>query len=318
MKIAGLLLSACLPLSVSASTVYVSGDGGIGVYDGTTGAPVNSNFIAFAGFPSSMALSDNVLFVANSDSGSVETYDATTGALLTRNFITTLSGFNVLTVSDNTLFVSNEGTVGTYNAITGAAINANLITGLTGITGIAVSNDMIFVSSTAGRAIVGAYNRTTGAAIDANFISIDGNCSDSLALAGNTLFVGLGGGCIVGYVRGYDATTGAATSLFFSRNLVTPLGLAVLGNTLYLSSLGNNSVNTYNTMTGAALGAPLITGLTGTSVHTLAVSASVIPVPEPLTSTTVISGLALLAISFRNKRSRRLSGPRCSEDLTRH
>ena len=69
------------------------------------------------------------------------------------------------------------------------------------------------------------------------------------------------GGGPIGFVGKYDGTTGAAISPSFIIGLSFPRGLAVLGNTLFVSTEGNNTVGEYDAKTGAAINASFITGL---------------------------------------------------------
>ena len=59
----------------------------------------------------------------------------------------------------------------------------------------------------------------------------------------------------------YDATTGAAISPSFITGLSAPIGLAVLGNTLFVAN-NANTVGEYDAKTGAAINASFITRLT--------------------------------------------------------
>jgi hypothetical protein len=118
--------------------------------------------------------------------------------------------------------------VSEYHTKTGAAINPNFITGLFSPIGLAVSGNTLFVANFAGA--VGKYNATTGAAISPSFI-IPPSFPGAVAVLGNT-------------------------------GLNAPVGLAVLGNTLFVVNNGN-TVGAYDATTGATFNANFITGLDG-------------------------------------------------------
>src|SRR5260221_13034286 len=69
------------------------------------------------------------------------------------------------------------------------------------------------------------------------------------------------GGGPIGFVGKYDGTTGAAISPSFITGLSFPRGLAVLGNTLFVSNETDNTVGKYDATTGAAIIPNFITGL---------------------------------------------------------
>ncbi len=68
-------------------------------------------------------------------------------------------------------------------------------------------------------------------------------------------------GVVLGFVGKYDATTGAAISPSFITGLNGPVGLAVLGNKLFMANFFSGTVGKYDTKTGAAINASFITGL---------------------------------------------------------
>jgi hypothetical protein len=93
---------------------------------------------------------------------------------------------------------------------------------------------------------VGEYNAATGAAINAQFIITNPDGAYGVALSGNHLFVA---GYQQGTVSEYDATTGAVINANFITGILYPLGLAVVGNTLYVAQdIGDNPgvVSTYD------------------------------------------------------------------------
>src|SRR6516162_6835418 len=82
-----------------------------------------------------------------------------------------------------------------------------------------------------------------------------------------TLLVGQARGQIyvssrVNTVGKYDANTGAAINPgLITMGLNVPIGLAIFGNTLYVTSEFAGTIGTYDASTGAALNANFITGL---------------------------------------------------------
>jgi hypothetical protein len=156
---------------------------GIGKYDGTTGAAINTNFITgLSSTPVVLALSGNNLFVTvkgpnEIGDSKVSEYDATTGALINANFIRGLNQRLGLAVFGNNIFVADffSGTVGKYNATTGAVINANFMV---------LCNNLFVANSIMG--IVDQYDATTGALIN---VLNTGGSPKGVAVSGNNLFV---------------------------------------------------------------------------------------------------------------------------------
>jgi DNA-binding beta-propeller fold protein YncE len=64
-----------------------------------------------------------------------------------------------------------------------------------------------------------------------------------------------------GVVDKYDAKTGAAINASFITGLGFPLGLAVLGNKLFVVDFASGTVGKYDATTGEAINANFITGL---------------------------------------------------------
>jgi hypothetical protein len=209
----------------------------VGKYDAKTGGAINASFITGLKYPEALAVLDDSLFVTNDyfDINEVGKYNAITGAVIKAKFITRgLYGPNGLAVLDKTLFVSSiggtgpTGTVGKYNAVTGAVINAILITGL---------------------------DRPTAIAVKAKAHEHGYGVVDELFVAARD-----------GTVGKYDATTGGAIKAKFITGLHEPSALAVLGDTLFVASLGDGrdgsgTVGTYDAKTGDAIKAKFITGL---------------------------------------------------------
>jgi hypothetical protein len=213
----------------------------VGKYDAKTGAPINASFITGIISPDALAVLDDSLFVAHFDFDidEVGKYNASTGAPIKVKFITRgLNGPIGLAVLGNTLFVLNlggtspSGTVGKYDAIKGAVINATLITGLDRPSALAVK-----AKAEHGFGVV-----------------------DEVFVADRD-----------GTVSKYDAKTGGAINAPFIKGLHEPSALAVLGDTLFVASLGDGSqedsgtVGTYNAKTGEAINAKFITGLNNPS-----------------------------------------------------
>jgi hypothetical protein len=203
----------------------------------------------------------------------VGAYNATTGKAINASFITGLSGAGGI-VSGNSFFVTNNisNTVGEYNSTTGAVIKANFITGLDGPAALALSGNALFVANYFGYSgnTVGKYYAATGKAIKASFIT--GLPSpQGLAISGNTLFVVNEYNSVdrvpnSGTVGAYNATTGTPINPI-NPNVITglkdPVGLAISGNTLFVSTGYGNTVGEYNATTGAAINANFIKGLSG-------------------------------------------------------
>lgn len=155
-------------LALSGNNLFVPGPAGIGEYAATSGTPIHIGFGA-AG-TAGMAVVGNNLYVTAGIV--VDKIDATTGAVIQNNFITGLSPFAYgLAASGNSLYVAvYPDHVGKFDATTGAAINTNFISGLNEVEGLAVSGNNLYVVEFA-REAVGKYDATTGAAINTNFIT---------------------------------------------------------------------------------------------------------------------------------------------------
>ncbi len=302
-------------LGSARAQIYVSQEvssstGTVGEYDATTGAVINANLITGVIHPAGLVLSGNTLFVASAvaNGGSVGTYDATTGAVINTNFIST--GVNqvnqpfALALSGNTLFVSDAGErITTYNATTGSPFTTvfnPLISGLANPYNLALSGNNLYVSQNlGGSSLIGEYNATTGATINANFITTTPVGAFGLALSGNHLFVSSGQDLGTG-VAEYDATTGAVINASFISGIQDPLGLAVVGNTLYVSqdngTSGSSVISTYNATTGALIKANFITGLNGAGF----IAVASVPEPPPW-SMVAVGGVALVGMMHRRK-----------------
>ena len=232
--------------------------------------------------------------------------------MINANFITTgVNGVNevnqpfALALSGNTLFVSDAGErITTYNATTGAPFTTvfnPLISGLLAPYDLALSGNNLYVSQNlSASSLVGKYDATTGAAINANFITTAPVGAFGLALSGNHLFVSSGQDLGTG-VAEYDATTGAVINASFISGIQYPVGLAVVGNTLYVSqdegpTLGTSFISTYNATTGALINANFITGLNGAGF----IAVASVPEPSPW-SMVAVGGVALVGIILRKR-----------------
>jgi WD40 repeat protein len=217
------------------------------------------------------------LYVSQVGTGVVSKYNAKTGTLINANFITgvgfpsglAIMGPNGQFEPQSFLFVSNSanGTVGKYDAITGATINASFITGVSPI-GLAVDNfeEHLFVVSFGTPGTVGEYDATTGALINANFVTgLDKPAA--LALTRPTTepflpsFLFVSTSVDPGIVGKYNATTGATINARFITGATGAFGLALSGNTLFVTLLINGTVSKYSAKTGALISANFITGV---------------------------------------------------------
>ena len=116
-------------IAVTGNVLYLvrGGDGLIGTYNATTGAPINPSFISLVSagrFPFGLALSGGTLYVSDFNGSTISEYNASTGALINGSFIAGLQRPAGLTLSGNTLYVANSAgnTIGAYNAATGAPV----------------------------------------------------------------------------------------------------------------------------------------------------------------------------------------------------
>jgi DNA-binding beta-propeller fold protein YncE len=111
-----------------------------------------------------------------------------------------------------------------------------------------------------GAGVVSEYNAETGEVIKAKFIT-GLTLPYGLAVKDDWLFVV----DETGFVGKYDATTGAAISpSFITKGLSNPFTPAVLGNSIYVTNLGDGTggmILAYNAVTGAPINLNLITTL---------------------------------------------------------
>ena len=158
--------------------------------------------------------------------------------------------------------------IGAYDLATGVAVPG--FTPIAGVAayGLAVTGNTLYVAVENG-SVIRTYNATTGALInDALVTGAANSFPASLAIAGNVLYVTFNDS---GKVNAYDASTGATLAGFVPISVAIPFGVAVLGNTLYVSdNAAGGNVGAYNATTGAVINASFITGA-GTFVEGLGV-----------------------------------------------
>ena len=133
---------------------------------------------------------------------------------------------------------------------------------------LALSGNNLYISQDYGATNwVGEYNATTGATINAQLFTTNPAGAYGLEVVGNDLLVA---GYQNGTVGEYNATTGAVINASFISGLSDPIGLAVVGNTLYVSQdEGDNPgvISTFNVTTGASIDPDFITGLNGPTFY---------------------------------------------------
>jgi hypothetical protein len=246
--------------------------GVVSTYEPSTGALIKAKLIAGANFPEALALNGSILFVANGGDNTVGKYDAS-GAPINASFITGLKQPAGLAVQGNRLFVTNSraGTVGEYYADSGAPINASFITGLNGPAGLALLGSTLFVANsgagTVGKYEVGNDPEAIATTINTSFITglsvpvglaVKNDNTGERSRGTPQLFVANSG---AGTVGKYDAVSVVPSNASFIKGLNSPVGLALLGETLFVTSSGAGTVGTYDAQNGGAKNASLVTGL---------------------------------------------------------
>ena len=246
----------------------------VGEYDATTGAVINTSFLAGVFKPQGLALSGNSLFVTNlisSNFWTVGEYDAAAGTAINDSLIVGLNVPEGLAASRGGVYVSSSNRVSEYSAATGAAINLSFISSRVP-EGLAIAGNNLYILYVSGTSVIGGvhsasfvseYNATTGAVINPTLVT--GLVQPKgLAISGNSLYVGSAFSKTVGE---YNATTGAPINASLISSLNPPQGLAILGSHLYVLYLSGTSadagsyVGEYDAATGAAINGTLITGL---------------------------------------------------------
>jgi len=203
----------------------------------------------------------------SSPNATIAEYDGYSGAPINTSLITGLNLGNIFKF-DNILYVTqgNLHTLGEYDATTGAAINASFITGLRGQPDTVIrSGNILYTAGNTGlTGTLGLYDAITGAQIASQPVTE----IESLAILGNTLYVGCG--AVIGQesIVTFDATTGGLINNHFIANLWEPTSIVAIGNTLYVAD-SNNKIETYNATTGAAINTSFVTGVSSESALAL-------------------------------------------------
>jgi hypothetical protein len=183
--------------------------------------------------------------------------------------------------------------IGKYNSTTGAVINANLLNSNPNLSqgALVVSGNTIYVPGVNGGGIA-TFNATTGAPINLNFVAAGGLQEvHGLALSGNTLIVlgSVGSVANPSPVLEYDATTGAPINLSYITPPAYPRGIAVSGNTLFITlDTPIFGVAAYDITTGTAINSSLISGL-ASYPYSIAVSDNVIYVTTQVSNPAQLS-----------------------------
>jgi outer membrane protein assembly factor BamB len=223
--------------------------GTVGVYDSTTGAAINESLITFtSNYPSGIAVTGSNLYIStyvggSSSAGDISKYNATNGALIWKTSLASSSGANGIAATSDTIYVvdARNEVILTYNATNGVLKNASFISGVRGA--IAVFGNNLYVAT--GNSTIGKYNATTGAGISSFISGLTG--VQGLFVKNNILYVINGGGSRNGIVGIYNAETGSSINNSFIAGYRGSLGVAVVGNTLYLTAgeSRNNYISRY-------------------------------------------------------------------------
>lgn len=243
---------------------YVSGV--IGKYDATTGAAVNATLVSGLVNPTGIAVSGNDLYVVDEETGTLGHYDAATGTAINAQLITDLASPEDLALFDGELYVLNfgAGAIGKY-ATTGETIDANFVSNLPQFplafvidaSEPLVTNGELFVSNAGsfadGDITIGKYD-LSGIPVDPTLVT-DSNVAFGMALYGDSLFTSNNN---LGTISQYTAS-GASVNPAFITGLQGPVGIAVDGDTLYVLTDQNQTIGTYNAVTGEAINASLAT-----------------------------------------------------------
>jgi hypothetical protein len=184
-------------ITVSGNVLYIADyyHGTIGEYNATSGAVINSSYIAASQGSYGVAVGNGFVYVSN-QYGMLTAYEqlapSTTawslsglGAGTTGDVV--VSGTNVFLVHSPSGSDDSGSEISEYNALTGAVENSTLVTGLVDTYGLAISGNDLFVSSYGGGTI-GEYT-TAGATIDASLVTGIPDGADGLAVADNTIYV---------------------------------------------------------------------------------------------------------------------------------
>jgi DNA-binding beta-propeller fold protein YncE len=213
--------------------IYVTNNADLFEANGTVaefdfdGSIINAALVTQLRFPHGIAVSGNVLFVADGGTQSA-------GIVYRLPITGSVGGSNGfgnsfplgLTVSGSNLFVTHyaSGAIGEYTT-SGTNVNPSLVTGLSLPYGITVSPDGadLFVANFSSNSI-GEYDALTGATINAALVT-GLNQPTGLAISGSHLYIANSGDGTIGQ---YDATTGAAINATLITGLSNPQGIAVV------------------------------------------------------------------------------------------
>jgi len=317
-------LSVAAGLPAHAQQVYVSDyeNNTVGEYTlNSAGTAVSSSnpSLVTSGLsnPEGLVVSGSNLYVGNdaddgADKGFVAqfTLNSAGTAVSSSNpsFLSGLNGPGGLAISGSNLYVSNTdgNTVAVYtlNSTGTVATPSNLsliTTGLNGPEGLVVSGSNLYVVNyNSGTIGVYTLNSAGTAVIASNSTLVTGlNFPLEIALSGSKLFVANNYGNTVGQYTLNSAGTGVSSSNpSFLSGLNGPAGLAISGSKLFVTQQFASSVSEYTT-SGATVNASLIT----TGLNQPAGLAVVPPVPLPGAALLFPTGLGVLALAWRTRRT---------------
>jgi glutamine cyclotransferase len=248
--------------------------GTVGVYDSTTGAAINESLITFtSNYPSGIAVTGSNLYISTyvggfSLGGDISKYNATNGALIWKTSLAPASPApNGIAATRDTVYVVDDITqkISTYNATNGVLKNASFINGVS--RAIAVSGNNLYVSTAS--STIGKYNATTGVGISSFITGVD---AIGMCVKDNILYVINGGD---GIIRKYNADTGSLVNNSLIAGNKPSWGLAVVGNTIYLTTGWSGSeISTYYLPAGWPANSSFIQGRGGQTFLTTDVSTS--------------------------------------------
>lgn len=287
------------PRIAAAGAILVTNNvnGTVGEWS-TTGSLVNGSLITGLNSPNGVVAGGGYIYVANNGNNTVGKYDSA-GQVVDASFITGLNGPTNLLFAGDALYVMNQGNakIGTYSVTTGSAVNPSFVT-LTNSTPVAmaISGTSLFVlaQSTGGHLnnFVVKYSSSDGSFIGDIIPTLNANAW-GLAASGTSLYVSyyLGNG---GYISQYT-TAGTMVSEKLIDNLDAPRNLAISGSSLYVYVVASHVIGEYD-LSGSAINASLVTGLSGTADNF-----TVVPVPEPASTITLSLGAAGLLFLARRQ-----------------
>ena len=219
--------------------------------------------------PGRAAADPPVIFVSSANGGTpngdVPAFSAT-GATAT-NYTTPSSFQNpqglAYDPANNTLYVADNGTskIRTFNVTTGAETTASTgftsATGLSSPYGLAYSGGMLYAANSSANTVT-AYNAANGAQIT-SFTSPTGLSHPfGLAVSGTMLYVASEQG---NTITAFNLAMGTTTFTINDPN--TPTAVALYGNDLFVSNLGNITVSEYDATTGNVINASFAANTSG-------------------------------------------------------